>query len=104
MKQVAQHHCKAVVAVACGCTLPTPQNIIQDLRINKALIIIFLGAWNTPLLYIKKGKVNKITPIVAILKCSIWNAAFQKYSLLDFCLHVNYSSTFLVSAGQSKNW
>lgn len=65
------------------------QSIIHDLSVNKMLLIIFLGAWNTPLLYTKKGKVNKITPIVAILKCSIWNAAFQKYSVLGFCLHVN---------------
>lgn len=55
-----------------------------------------------PLFYIMKGKVNKITPIVAILKYSICGMLLFKNTLAWVfpCVWTD-SGTFLVSAVQS---
>lgn len=65
-------------------TPPTPCGVVSDLSINKVLLIIFLGVWNMPLFYIMKGKVNKIIPIVAILKYSIHGMLLFKNILVWF--------------------
>lgn len=62
----------------------TSCGVVSDLSINKVLLIIFLGVWNMPLFYIMKGKVNKIIPIVAILKYSIHGMLLFKNILVWF--------------------